>query len=128
MLPAFVTKRTNKRVSEAEMRKRIEALDLSIVAWKLHLPPRHGGFGWSESKIAKLIRQYRGFLYVIWKYPNDTATPSVEMDEVWHAHMLFTVKYMRDCDYLFGRYVHHNPNFGMLKAPKKFLRKFRAAS
>ncbi|MBF4254538.1 hypothetical protein EA007_27345, partial [Vibrio anguillarum] len=34
--------------------------------------------------------------------------------EIWHMHILDTRAYMRDCDTLFGEYLHHYPYFGML--------------
>ncbi len=31
----------------------------------------------------------------------------------WHAHILDTMAYHKDCQYLFGRYIHHYPYFGV---------------
>jgi hypothetical protein len=32
---------------------------------------------------------------------------------VWHAHILDTKKYMVDCQAIFGRFIHHVPNYGV---------------
>lgn len=113
---------TGNSASEAEIRKKIEELDLTIVAWKLHLPPEKDGLGWSIEKVAEMIQQYRGFLFVIWKFPDDIAVPTHDLDEVWHTHILFTDKYKKDCKHIFGKYVDHNPNLGMPQPTEKFLK------
>jgi len=43
---------------------------------------------------------------------NFLIVPSPIVDLVWHAHILDTHAYARDCDQLFGRFIHHAPNFG----------------
>jgi hypothetical protein len=35
---------------------------------------------------------------------------------MWHQRMLDTMAYARDCDALFGRFLHHYPYFGMRDA------------
>jgi hypothetical protein len=32
------------------------------------------------------------------------------LDEMWHEHILDTHKYARDCNTIFGRMIHHDPN------------------
>ena len=39
--------------------------------------------------------------------------PTGPIDEFWHAHILDTEAYARDCNELFGEYLHHFPYFGM---------------
>merc|ERR1712151_930213 len=38
------------------------------------------------------------------------------VDIVWHEHIIDTKQYMIDCDRLFGRYLHHYPDFGQVGA------------
>ncbi|MBD2018613.1 hypothetical protein H6F43_00245, partial [Leptolyngbya sp. FACHB-36] len=40
-------------------------------------------------------------------------TPTWEIDQVWHCHILDTDKYAKDCDTLFGQFIHHFPYFGV---------------
>ena len=35
------------------------------------------------------------------------------MDNMWHFHILDTRAYVKDCDAVFGHYLHHYPYFGM---------------
>jgi hypothetical protein len=35
---------------------------------------------------------------------------SPDVDEVWHAHILFARKYAADCEALCGCFIHHQPN------------------
>jgi len=36
----------------------------------------------------------------------------LEVDEIWHHHILDTRQYVKDCDCIFGYYFHHYPYFG----------------
>lgn len=35
--------------------------------------------------------------------------PTVDIDDVWHLHVLDTSRYMKDCEAIFGEYLHHTP-------------------
>jgi hypothetical protein len=39
--------------------------------------------------------------------------PSLEIDFIWHAHILDTKKYSEDSVRIFGHYLHHDPYFGL---------------
>lgn len=56
---------------------------------------------------------YRRFLTLRKRYPEQTLVPSAVIDAVWHYHILDSRKYMSDCDRIFGRYLHHDPYFGL---------------
>lgn len=90
-----------------------------MVLWKLH-QPKGDGEGWGIKDLKRIESLYRKFLFLNWKYPLEHNVPSKEVDIFWHNHMLFTKQYVKDCDSLFGRYLHHNPDFGMKKMTKKF--------
>lgn len=122
MIPDFLASKKGKETTEEEVRRKLLALDLNIVAWKLYQPVDEGGYGWSMKKIKRAISYYRGFLFLCWKYPDESNVPNKEIDEVWHNHILFTKKYVRDCDDIFGRYVHHNPDFGLPPITEEFLK------
>jgi hypothetical protein len=51
------------------------------------------------------------FLALMLLYPDKEIVPTPHIDEFWHAHILDTVAYHRDCDQLFGSYQHHFPSF-----------------
>ena len=54
------------------------------------------------------------FLFLKYKYGQQySVPPSIEIDEFWHSHILYTRKYDQDCLLIFGRYLHHYPfDFG----------------
>jgi hypothetical protein len=56
---------------------------------------------------------YRRFLALNLRYPNMKLCPTGPIDDFWHAHILDTVAYEKDCLFLFGRILHHYPYFGM---------------
>jgi hypothetical protein len=37
----------------------------------------------------------------------------VAVDKFWHQHILDTVGYARDCQLMFGYFLHHNPYLGL---------------
>ena len=115
-------KHVHKRgtISEAEARRRIETLDLSCVAWKLYEKKEYCGFRWTLRFIKEVEHLYRAYLFVCWKYPNEKNVPSVAMDEFWHNHILFTAKYKKDCQHIFGYYLEHDPTFGVKPITEKF--------
>lgn len=43
----------------------------------------------------------------------------LEVDEIWHHHILDTRQYFRDCLQIFGYYFHHYPYFGIRGEPDK---------
>jgi len=66
---------------------------------------------WSEKHARAAAEQYRNFLYLMKKYGREhQLTPSYEIDEAWHAHILHTKKYVAFCEKVFGKYLHHYPH------------------
>lgn len=88
-----------------------EALDLSPI--KTKLMHKQSGEGWTEARANAVEAEYRRFLFIMKKYPDDIAAPNVDVDTFWHYHILDTQKYARDCHALFGFFLHHYPYLGM---------------
>lgn len=66
---------------------------------------------WSKREALLAVQQYRNFLFLKRKYDHQyTLPPSVDIDEVWHAHILHTREYMNFCQHVFGHFVHHEPH------------------
>jgi len=57
------------------------------------------------------IVEYKRFLILKMKFPDVEIAPSPLVDEVWHMHILDTKRYMDDCNFIFGKYMHHVPSF-----------------
>ena len=88
-----------------------EALDLAPIKMKLmHV---ESGEGWSGLRANAVEAEYRRFLFLMKKYPDDGASPTVDVDTFWHYHILDTMKYARDCEATFGFFLHHYPYVGM---------------
>lgn len=90
--------------------KAIKSIDLNKIIEKL-CDSVHGR-GWTYERALAAADAYTKFLYLTEKHIDSAIVPTKDIDEVWHAHILDTRSYIRDCNRVFGRYVHHNPFFG----------------
>lgn len=73
----------------------------------------YNSLDWAESRAKKAVRAYKNWLYLKRKYYSELLPPSKEVDHVWHLHMLFTERYHKDSNRIFGEYLHHFPYFGL---------------
>jgi len=83
----------------------VKSLDLSVVKARLMRESC-----WDETRANTAVTEYKRFL-IMSKLSDAGATvkPCKDVDEVWHTHILFTRMYHRDCETVFGRYLHHTP-------------------
>jgi hypothetical protein len=96
-----------------EVRAYIDALDLDPIKERLTLPLADGGRDWSSQQADYYEPIYRTWLYLRRKHENELMPPHIEMDELWHGHILDTYRYTEDCHRIFGYYFHHYPYFGV---------------
>jgi hypothetical protein len=89
----------------------IAALDLDPI--KLKLMHEESGEGWTPSYADEVEFEYRRFLYLMKKFPNEQAAPAFDVDVFWHYHILDTMKYAADCEAVFGYFLHHFPYVGL---------------
>lgn len=87
---------------------RVAELDFTMLKMKLGEEKE-----WSPEQQEEVEGLYRRFLALNIAYPDRKICPTGPVDEFWHAHILDTRAYARDCEYLFGHYLHHFPYFGM---------------
>jgi hypothetical protein len=90
----------------------IASLDLTQVRRKL-MEAAPEGKGWTEENALIAERWYRRYLQIVLKYPGTRPVPNHQIDDFWHQHILDTRAYERDCKAIFGRFIHHNPYFGL---------------
>ena len=90
---------------------RIQNLDLARIIWKMGDP--NEGKGFTPQRLAQAELDYRRFLHLHLQYPKMEIVPTKMIDEVWHQHILDTRAYAKDCDDMFGEFLHHYPYFGM---------------
>lgn len=97
------------------LKQGIQSLDLEPIIVKLI--DEKDGKGWSMQQALAATNEYRKFLFLVGLSLDDPkAGPIVPwggVDEVWHTHILDTEKYQRDCNVLFGQFLHHFPYYGM---------------
>lgn len=84
-------------------------VDLVAASYRSSTFPRD----WSHEKRVLEARRYEMFLSLAAKHPGERATPTLEIDELWHLHMLHPVAYYADCMRLFGRIFDHDGGFGL---------------
>lgn len=88
----------------------INSIDLSMVRFKLMNPDE--GESWSGAYCVRVEAEYRRYLALNRAYPEKAIVPSKIVDKVWHAHILDTHAYAKDCEQVFGSFVHHFPYMG----------------
>ncbi len=98
----------------------IDGLDLSMIERQLRTPKKYGGkHNWRGKRIQSAILWYRRFLKL--RLLEDALiVPTPDIDEVWHAHILFTKQYQAACNLIFGHYIHHTPSDGSLEKQEQF--------
>ena len=73
--------------------------------------------GWSKAYTARAIAEYRkfAFLAVVAGHP---VTPSDQVDQVWHLHLLYTRSYWkRFCQEVLKRPLHHGIRQALARMP-----------
>jgi hypothetical protein len=107
-----MTKTQNK--TPEQMVEAVFALDLDPIKFKLM--DKKEGEGWSRVEADYHELEYRRYLALLAKYPDEVIAPDSSVDTFWHAHILDTMKYAQDCDTVFGYFLHHFPYFGLRDA------------
>ena len=76
--------------------------------------------GWTREFAFRAIEEYKRFCYLA-ATSGHPVTPSEEVDEVWHLHMIYTKSYWEDfCAGILRMPFHHNPTEGGEKEGNKF--------
>lgn len=103
-------RRARKTVSESL--QALVGLDLTQVKRKMMCPAPEG-HGWTQDQADEAEKWYRRFLEVSLRYPEHRVVPNLAIDMMWHQHILDTKAYARDCEEIFGEFMHHHPYYGM---------------
>lgn len=92
----------------------INTIDFSLISEKLCSKDVLLCRTWSPVEIEIGLQYYRNFLFLNKKYLREfpVLPPMLEVDEIWHHHILDTRQYVKDCECIFGQYFHHYPYFG----------------
>lgn len=75
---------------------------------------------WAIDYALRCIDEYKKFMYLICT-TNHPLTPSDQVDQVWHLHLVYTQSYwIHFCENVLGRQVHHGPTKGGPLEQNKF--------
>jgi len=70
---------------------------------------------WSMEYCLRSVLEYKKFIFLICISP-EPLTPSDEIDQVWHLHLLYTQSYWIElCEETLNRNIHHGPTRGMVE-------------
>lgn len=76
--------------------------------------------GWTRAYTARVIREYKRFILLA-MHAGHPVTPSDEVDQAWHLHMVHTRSYWEDlCRDTLRRPLHHGPTQGGESESEKF--------
>lgn len=98
---------------ELELYQRIERFSLDDVDAKLFFSKRLArDNNWTIEYAQRVIDEYKkfAFLAIVAGHP---VTPSEQVDQVWHLHLVYTRSYWEDfCPLVLQTPLHHNPTKG----------------
>lgn len=67
---------------------------------------------WTIEYSIRAILEYKKFIFLL-TIANHPLTPSDQVDQVWHLHLLYTQSYWEDfCENTIKRKIHHEPTKG----------------
>ena len=82
--------------------------------------------GWSRPFALRAIEEYRKFVFLV-LVADHPVTPSDQVDQVWHLHLLCSDAYWNDfCPRVLGRPLHHHPAKGGQAERDRFHEQYRA--
>jgi hypothetical protein len=68
--------------------------------------------GWPPFFTERVVTEYKKFLFLCMISPHPV-TPSDEVDQAWHLHLVYTKSYWNDlCKNILGKDLHHTPTEG----------------
>jgi hypothetical protein len=97
----------------AEMMQRIEEADLWFVEERL---VRKGLV--SPEKMAEAVLEFKRYMVLVGLGYRGLGMLDAEVDEVWHAFILFTRDYADFCQRAFGTFIHHVPRTSRSPRPE----------
>ncbi len=75
--------------------------------------------GWAKSFALGAIGEYKKFVFLA-KHSGHPVTPSLEVDEAWHLHMIYTRSYWNEMCKEIDFQLHHGPTKGGKQENEKF--------
>lgn len=123
-LPLGVLPTQSFSTEQVEMLETLDRADLWFVEERL---TRKQGF--SAIQAPEAILEFRRYMALVGLGYRGLGMVSPEVDEVWHAFILFTRDYAAFCQAAFGEFIHHVPRTSRDELPsdgaEKFLQAYR---
>jgi hypothetical protein len=107
---------------QLDMMYRIEALDLWFIEERLE---RKGLV--PVERIADAVLEFKRYMTLVGLGYRGLGMLSPEVDEVWHAFILFTREYAAFCQEAFGVFIHHVPRTSRTPLPEASAENFLTA-
>ena len=105
---------------EIDLWSRIDGYALDMVDAALPFSARLArDNNWSVNFAKRAIEEYKKFVFLAMT-AGHPVTPSDEVDQVWHLHLLYTRSYWEDFNRILGRPLHHGPTLGGADEGRKF--------
>lgn len=89
----------------------VNSLNFSMV--RLKLMDVDEGQGWDKDYAEYVEQRYKRYLCMLYVTRDFPIVPTGDIDLFWHQHILDTRAYAKDCEFVFGEFLHHFPYFGM---------------
>lgn len=111
-----------KNVENSELLEKILSLELDEPEAQLPFTARLAREQrWTHVYAGRVIIEYKYFIALA-MLAGHPVTPSEEVDQAWHLHLLYTRSYWHHlCRDILGRELHHGPTYGGSEENSKFL-------
>lgn len=76
---------------------------------------------WTKEYALECIEEYKRFMFLA--ALGNKVTPSVQVDEAWHLHILYTQSYRELCN-IIGRFIDHGPTKGGKAEDDKYMEQY----
>lgn len=77
--------------------------------------------GWMHEFSVRAVIEYKKFMFLV-RVSGQSLTPSDEIDQVWHLHLLYTYSYWKEmCTGILQKEIHHGPTRGGRAEAAKFI-------
>jgi len=107
---AISIERISFLINKKNIDPKIAELNLEMVKMKLRDPEE--GENWTPEQSDSAEIEYKRYLHLCMAFGKGIV-PNRLQDKFWHFHILDTRAYHKDCEVVFGHYLHHFPYFGM---------------
>lgn len=109
----------------SDLWSRIQQVDLNDPTSHLKITERLASEnGWKQEYASRVVEEYKRFMYLA-IVCSHAVTPSDQVDQMWHLHMIYTRDYDSFCEDVLGKWIHHGPTKGGKAQDDLFEKQYR---